>query len=136
MISEHEAESIAAANLRERVPCFSASDTIRVDWILDRIHLEYIAESATSSSCDKTYIQLRYYPAQQLVWIHYLHVASEFRSQGLGRRLRQAAEEVARELGAESVFVFPLTRARSFWERAGYEPNPRTARVLTKQLHQ
>jgi len=136
MISEHEAESIVVANLRERVPCFSAYDTIRVDWIHDQIHLEYVAESATSGSRDKTYIQLRYYPAQRLVWIHFLQVASGFRSQGLGHRLRQAAEGDARELGADSVFVFPLTQARSFWERAGYEPNPNTARVLTKQLHQ
>lgn len=135
MISESEAESIATAKLREQVPCFSATDTVRVDGLLDRIQVEYIADSATSTSRDKTFIQMRFYPAQQLVWIHYLRVASEFRSCGLGHRLRQAAEGVARGLGAEKVLVFPLTQARSFWERAGYEPNQTTARVLTKRLN-
>lgn len=134
MISQHEAESIAAANLREKVPCFSELDTIQVDRVLDHIQLNYVAESATSGSRDKTYIQMRYYPAQQLLWIYYLHVATEFRSRGLGHRLRQAAEGVACGLGAKDIFVFPLRQARSFWEGAGYQPNPRTARVLMKHL--
>lgn len=135
LTSESDLQSIAAEALRDALPRFSECDMIRVESVLERIRLDYIAAWASRSPRDRTRVYLRLVPAQRLMWIGELRFASSFRSQGLGRRLRQAAEGVARRAGIETIQVLPLTAARSFWQQTGYRPHGRTTRVLAKHLN-
>lgn len=66
------------------------------------------------------------------MWIGDLRVAPLRRRRGWGRRLVRAAEGVARAMSSHVVTVFPLVHAVPFWQRLGYRPHDRTARVYVK----
>jgi GNAT superfamily N-acetyltransferase len=88
----------------------------------------------TENPYDATFFKLRYHPPHNEMWVYYLQVASSFRRRGLGRRLLQAIECVAHELGVQTISVLPLPHAVSFWKKMGYRQHPDLSRVLTKTL--
>jgi GNAT superfamily N-acetyltransferase len=68
------------------------------------------------------------------MWIASLRVAAPFRLQGLGRELVTASERIARDMGIGIIKVFPFPASEPFWRKMDYEPDPRAARVLLKDL--
>jgi ribosomal protein S18 acetylase RimI-like enzyme len=67
-----------------------------------------------------------------------LAIDPDYRRQGIARQLVDAVEAGLRALGAERITSLVFTRepgAAAFWQHAGYEPDPATARY-TKDLPQ
>jgi len=129
-------EKIVTDGLRATFPYDARHDSLEVDQILDRIHVDYVASRVTENPHDATYFKLRYHPPHNEMWVYYLQVASSFRCRGLGRCLVQAIECVALQLGVQTINVLPLPHSVSFWEKMGYGQHPHLSRVLTKTLTQ
>ena len=99
-----------------------------------QIRMANIAARTSPDARDVTSVELGFQSDRNEMWISSLSVPTPFRSIGLGRQLVQAAENVARQMGVRIINVFPLTSARSFWDKMGYRPHPRTARVVWKRV--
>ena len=68
------------------------------------------------------------------MWIGWLTVATRLQLSGVGSQLVKVAETIARTMEVQSICVFPLGPANSFWKKMGYAPHLRAARVLCKKL--
>jgi GNAT superfamily N-acetyltransferase len=134
MISVPRIKMAAKDSLRQSVTCYQEADRLDVDEFLRMVSLSYVSGKASNGGEDFTGVQLTFHPDKNVMWIRNLRVASMSRSNGLGRQLAHAAEHLARQIGVHTINLFPLTPARTFWQKLGYAQHPRVKRVLTKRL--
>ena len=109
-----------------------SGDVLLVEHEHRSIRIDYA--TFLDSASDPTRMTLRLHPLTEVMWIESLRIAVPLRSTGRGRRLVAAAEGVACHTGIGSINVYPLSAARAFWLRIGYQSHPRTSRVLSKSL--
>lgn len=109
-----------------------ARDHLSVDPTTNGVRMFYRSAATSPTEADSTWMELRYYRYSHQMWIGFLRVAIPHRGKGIGRRLALVAEDVSNALEAESILVFPLFSARSFWLELGYKQSARTARVMLK----
>lgn len=110
---------------------FDRSDPLVVEVAFPQAHILYVC-SAASGNGENTFIDSRFYFDSSQMWIGSMQVASSYRLRGFGRQLVRAAEATAGALGLEEVSVLPLPSSIAFWQKIGYVPDPRSARVLRK----
>ena len=67
-------------------------------------------------------VALHFYPDSQQAELAGLIVADRFENQGIGVKLAQYAETVARALGAEQLFCLSTQTFNFFVQKAGYRP--------------
>ena len=67
-------------------------------------------------------VALHCYPDSQQAELACLFVAERFENQGIGAKLAQYAEGVARALGAEQLFCLSTQAFNFFVQKAGYRP--------------
>jgi amino-acid N-acetyltransferase len=67
-------------------------------------------------------VALHFYPDSQQAELACLYVADRFENQGIGGKLAQYAETVARALGAEQLFCLSTQTFNFFVQKAGYRP--------------
>ncbi len=128
------ADFVVRPILRETLSCFDEGDTLFVGQGLDDVRVAYVSSQASAGPSDCTCIRCQIYADAGEMWIANLRVAAPFRLQGLGRQLVTASERIAREMGIQIIRVFPFLVSKPFWRKMGYEPDPRAARVLLKDL--
>jgi GNAT superfamily N-acetyltransferase len=105
-----------------------------VEWAAAAVQINYVASGASTPHGEVTSLDLRCHFDCREMWIRQLHVATPFRSRGLGTDLVLAAESIASALGMRAVHVLPLSPARAFWNKLGYVPQGHAARVLVKPV--
>lgn len=108
----------------------SALRRIRQSVFIDEQHvpesLEWDGEDAASThflACDDSGTPIgciRLMPSGQL---SRLSVLESYRNQGIGSKLLNAAEEHARSVGMQDIFLHAQTHATSFYESAGFTVN-------------
>jgi amino-acid N-acetyltransferase len=67
-------------------------------------------------------VALHFYPDSQQAELACLFVAGQFENQGIGGKLAQYAETVARAFGAEQLFCLSTQAFNFFVQKAGYRP--------------
>jgi amino-acid N-acetyltransferase len=65
---------------------------------------------------------LHFYPDTQQAELACLFVGDRFENQGIGGKLAQYAETVARAMGAEQLFCLSTQTFNFFVQKAGYRP--------------
>ncbi len=131
MNSDCNTASLAHAAF-SRLECEGLLQTERY---FDEFRIRYATTEFTDRPGNVTQVRLAWRSTLEELWIGYLHVASQFRGRGLGKRLVLASEQLAYRLNARSIQVYPLQSAREFWLDRGFAPHPRTARVVIKRVH-
>jgi len=128
------ADLVVRSILRGALSCFDEGDMLSVDQGPDDVRVAYVSLQASAGPSHCTCMQCQIYLDAGEMWIANLRVAAPFRLQGLGRQLVTASERIAREMGIRIIRVFPFLASEPFWRKMGYEPDPRAARVLLKDL--
>lgn len=132
---EAEVVRIARAHLRREARLEASEGALVVEAETNQVvRWQFVSRRGACSAEEPTRIDCRFHPPARVMWIGEVHVAPELRGRGLGKRLVAAAEAVAADLAARTVYVFPLAPARAFWQRLGYRPHRRMARVMVKDL--
>lgn len=126
-------EASARAEVARRFPYAHPRDNLRIECFADATRLRY-EPTALALRNEKTVLKLQLDPRLATGWICELRVASPYRRQGVGRQLAALAEHLGREYRMVALHVFPLVTAGDFWQRVGYLPHPKMARVLRKAL--
>lgn len=119
MISVPRIKTAAKDSLRQSVACYQEADRLDVDEFLRMVCLSYVSGSASNGREDFPGVQLTFHPDKNVMWIRNLRVASRSRSIGLGKQMAHAAEHLARKIGVHAINLFPLTPARTFWQKLG-----------------
>jgi len=99
----------------------------------DDLRVTYRHRSSPSADED-AWLALRLLPQAGKLWIEDLWVADDQRRRGCGSRLVACVERFARDLDITTIEAMPLRRARAFWEKLGFRPHPRVARVVAKHV--
>ncbi len=126
--------TIVRSVLRTTLSYFDEDDRLLVDVGPDRIRIAYVSAQASAGSCDCTCMQCQIHVDVDEMWIADLRIAAPLRLLGLGRQLVTALEQIARETATRRIKVLPFPASVPFWRKMGYEPDLRTARVLSKDL--
>ena len=126
--------TVVRSILRGTLSCFDEGDMLSVGQGPDDLRVAYVSSQASGGPSHCTCMQCQIHFDAGEMWIASLRVAAPFRLQGLGRQLVTASERIAREMGIQIIRVFPFLPSEPFWRKMGYEPDPRAARVLLKDL--
>lgn len=133
-MEEKKLFAVARSILQKKLGALDAGDVVRIEPRPTATRIAYVSTRDSQSSRDVTCLECRVESYEGQMWIDRIHVASPLRHHGLGTQLVSVAEDIASSLGLRTVNAFPLERAKSFWEKIGYSPHPRKARVVTKDL--
>lgn len=114
------------------LPFFGVQDGLDMEIGEQSVRVAYSSFELSGAAGDLTAIKFHLRLDTGELWIGDLHVAEQFRRQGVGRQLVQVAEIVATETNMDVVNLFPLRSSGSFWAKLGYAPHRSTARVLSK----
>lgn len=119
----------------EVFPHFSPDDQIVVEERTRPLILTYVSSRMSPDARDLTRLELCFHLDRSEMWISWLAVATQLRLVGVGSQLVNVAETIAQAIGVQSICVFPLVSANTFWEKMGYFSHLGAARVLCKQLN-
>ena len=118
----------------EAFPHFTPADQLVVEGGIHRLKLTYVSSRTSPDPQDITRVELCFHFNSREMWIGWLTVSTRLRLSGVGSQLVKVAETISRATGVQSIRVFPLVSANSFWKKMGYAPHLRAARVLCKEL--
>ena len=134
MIDTNSVVAAVRSIFEETLCCFDESDTVLVENDFRDMRIAYTSGRLLCGARDVTCVECRIYTDTKQMWIGALRVTRALRSRGPGRQLVVAAEEIASLLGVQTVSAFASVSAQGFWEKMGYAPHSKTARVVTKDL--
>lgn len=115
-----------------RIEAARASDLAGIRWLLEYEHLP--SEDVSERLLDHFLVcrdqkgvvgAVAIEPFGDLVLLRSLVVAADYRGEGLGRRLAQAAEVLAERRGAKAIYLLTTT-AEEFFAARGYRALPRS----------
>ena len=128
-----EVHDIACRNFESQLPWFDHRDRLLVDGAFPEVRICYVSPEANNSD-DRIFIDCRLHFNSRQMWIRSIHVPARHRRKGIGRQLVAAVEATANALGMEEVRILPVASSVDFWFDLNYAPDPRSARVLWKNL--
>ena len=121
--------------LQSTYPLFDdACDQLKTYPMRDAVRVQYHSARASSTDADVTLMELVHFFTARHLWIGQLTVSRACRGQGIGSSLALAAEEVGAVIGADSLLVYPLAKARMFWSKLDYQSSASMSRVMFKRL--
>lgn len=110
-------------------------DGLLPDGVNTRDHFLYsVRDASTSEEVGTLWLAIQNPDAGRLAWIYDVEIFDRFRRKGYATRALEAAENEARELGADRIGLHVFGRnaaARALYERSGYAP---TSIVMAKKL--
>ena len=128
-------ENMAIKIFRKEVSFSSNNDILIYEKVHRNVKIIYYLKLVSVPPSDLSGIELNLCLDTGEIWIGALHVSASFRSNGIGRQLVRAAEEVARSIDFKNINIFPLKPSQSFWLKMGFQPHHCTVRVLSKSLN-
>jgi hypothetical protein len=124
---------IAQKMFERQFSWFDHCDPLVVEGVFPEVRLFYVGTN-TSGTYQLTFVDCRFHLDSRQLWIGSIQVATCHRLQGVGRQLVQVVEATANALEMEEVRILPRPSSVDFWLKLDYVPDPRTARVLRKNL--
>ena len=124
---------IARKMFESQFSWFDHCDPLVVEGAFPEVRLFYVC-TKTSGSHQLTSVDCRFHFDSRQMWIGSIQVAAGHRLQGVGRQLVTVVEATANALGMEEVRILPMPSSVDFWLKLDYAPDPRSARVLWKNL--
>ncbi len=112
---------------------FDYCDSLIVEGVFPEVRVFYVC-TKTSRLDHCTFIDCRFHFDSRQMWIGSIQVVACHRLQGVGGQLVRAAEATANALEMEEVRILPRPSSVGFWLKLDYAPDPRSARVLWKNL--
>ena len=131
--SLNDVRAVVRQMIEREFSWFDHRDRLVVEGTFLEVRMFYVC-SKRSSSDQSTFIDCRFHFDSRQMWIGSLQVATCHRLRGVGRQLVRAAEVTANALGVQKVVILPRPSSVDFWLKLDYAPDPRSARVLWKNL--